>query len=59
LDAYSLDNEGMADSTILRSGRGPLTNPSGLPKVSKKMLKDKLKRAKQRNDQLAGQVKQL
>jgi len=57
LDTYSLDNEGMADSTVLRSGGGPPTNPSGLPKVSKKMLKDKLKRAKQRNEQLAAQVK--
>lgn len=54
------------DSTVLRSshyaggrGQNPAGNASGLPKVSKKMLRDKLKRAKQRNAELAEQVRRL
>ncbi len=65
LDPYSLDHE-LGDSAILQSGTilrnnhgAGQPNSSNLPKISKKMLKDKLRRAKQRNDQLMRQVEEL
>ena len=63
LNAFSLDdNDDLLDSTVMKSsvlagneGAGTST----LPKLSKKMLRDKLKREKQRNTELLSQVKTL
>ena len=71
---HSLEDDLMGgDSTVLRSSHYAAAtgsqrqqnhptnsmNASGLPKVSKKMLRDKLRRAKQRNVELAEQVRRL
>ena len=63
LNAFSLDDDDdLLDSTVMKStvqAAGGGAGTSTLPKLSKKMLKDKLKRAKQRNAELLSQVKTL